>query len=107
MTLEEQIIDSLTLEDLDGHSDLKFIAETCGLELAKVIRRELGGMAFSIPSVRSQYFRPALKRYLLNNCKNLSTKTISQNLRIHSRTVDNIMREIRKEQADENQLSLY
>ncbi len=84
----EDIIEMLEEQDLPEH--FQIVAEVCGIETARILIKELGGITVSIPMVTS--LRSLLERYIKDNVKELPIKKIARELGMNERAVSNILR---------------
>ena len=84
----EDIIELLEEQDLPEH--FQIVAETCGIETARILIKELGGITVSIPMVNS--LRYLIERYIKENIKEIPIKKIARELGMNERAVANIMR---------------
>ncbi|GAB1372797.1 MAG: hypothetical protein KIT33_07875 [Candidatus Kapabacteria bacterium] len=84
----EDIIELLEEQDLPEH--FQIVAETCGIETARILIKELGGITVSIPMVNS--LRSLIERYIKENIKEIPIKKIARELGMNERAVANIMR---------------
>jgi len=91
----EDIIEMLEEQDLPEH--FQIVAETCGIETARLLIKELGGITVSIPMMTS--LRSLLERYIKENVKEIPIKKIARELGMNERAVANILRK-RNSRAD-------
>lgn len=68
-------------------------AETCGIETARILIKELGGITVSIPMVNS--LRSLIERYIKENIKEIPIKKIARELGMNERAVGNILKKIK------------
>jgi len=87
----EDIIEMLEEQDLPEH--FQIVAETCGIETARLLIKELGGITVSIPMVNS--LRTLVERYIADNAKEIPIKKIARALGMNERAVANILKKIR------------
>lgn len=87
----EDIIQMLEEKDLPEH--FQIVAETCGIETARLLIKELGGLSLSIPMATS--LRSLLERYIKENAKEIPIKKIARELGMNERAVNNIIRRIK------------
>jgi hypothetical protein len=86
----EDIIELLEEQDLPEH--FQIVAETCGIETARILIKELGGITVSIPMVNS--LRSLIERYIKENIKEIPIKKIARELGMNERAVGNIIKKI-------------
>lgn len=86
-----EIIQMLEEQDLPEH--FQIVAETCGIETARLLNKELGGISVSIPMVTS--LRSLLERYIKENAKEIPIKKIARELGMNERAVTNIIRKLK------------
>lgn len=86
----ENIIELLEEQDLPEH--FRIVAETCGIETAKILIRELGGINIYIPKFTS--LRSLVERYIKVNAEKISIKKIAQELNMSERAVKRILRRL-------------
>ncbi len=84
----EDIIEMLEEQDLPEH--FQIVSEVCGIETARLLIKELGGITVSIPMMTS--LRSLLERYIKEHGKDISVKKIARELGMNERAVANIMR---------------
>ena len=89
----KEIIEMLEEQDLPEH--FQIVAETCGIETARLLIKELGGITLSVPMVNS--LRTLIERYVSENSKEIPVKKIARELGMNERAVTNIIRRIDKE----------
>ena len=87
----EDIIELLEEHDLPEH--FQIVAETCGIETARILIKELGGITVSIPMINS--LKSLILRYVSENAKEISTKKIARDLGMNERAVANILKKMR------------
>ena len=88
----EDIIELLEEQDLPEH--FQIVALTCGIETARILIKELGGITVSIPMVNS--LRSLIERYIKENIKEIPIKKIARELGMNDRAVGNILRRLEK-----------
>lgn len=86
----EDIIEMLEEQDLPEH--FQIVAEVCGIETARLLIKELGGISLSIPMVNS--LRTLIERYVSENAKDIPIKKIARELGMNERAIANILRKI-------------
>ena len=86
----EEIIQMLEEKDLPEH--FQIVAEVCGIETARLLIKELGGITLSIPMVNS--LRTLIERYVSENAKAIPIKKIARELGMNERAVTNILKKI-------------
>ncbi len=86
----DKIINLLEEQDLPEH--FQIVSETCGIETARTLIRELGGITVSIPMFTS--LRSLVERYIKANAKEIPIKKIARELGMNERVVGKIMREM-------------
>jgi len=91
----EDIIEMLEEQDLPEH--FQIVSEVCGIETARLLIKELGGITLSIPMVNS--LRTLIERYVSENAKEIPIKKIARELGMNERAVANILRK-RNSRAD-------
>lgn len=84
----EDIIQMLEEQDLPEH--FQIVAEVCGIETARLLIKELGGITLSIPMVNS--LRTLIERYVSENAKEIPIKKIARELGMNERAVAKIVR---------------
>lgn len=84
----EDIIQMLEEQDLPEH--FQIVAEVCGIETARLLIKELGGITLSIPMVNS--LRTLIERYVSENAKVIPIKKIARELGMNERAVAKIVR---------------
>lgn len=87
----DEIIQMLEVQDLPEH--FRIVAEACGIETARILIKELGGISISIPKVSS--LRSLIMRYVIKNAS-ISVKQLAKNLDMNERVVANILKQISK-----------
>jgi hypothetical protein len=86
----EKIINMLEEQDLPEH--FQIVSEVCGLETAKILIKELGGITVSIPMFTS--LRSLVERFIKENSKDIPIKKIARELGMNERVVGKIFREM-------------
>jgi len=86
----EDIIEMLEEQDLPEH--FQIVSEVCGIETARLLIKELGGITVSIPMMTS--LRSLLERYIKENVKDIPIKRIARELGMNERAVANLVRKI-------------
>ena len=86
----EDIIEMLEEQDLPEH--FQIVAETCGIETARLLIKELGGITLNIPMVNSLH--TLIKRYIKKNAKEISIKKIARELGMNEKSVGNILKKL-------------
>ena len=84
----DDVINMLEEKDLPEH--FQIVAETCGIETARLLIKELGGITVSIPMLTS--LRLLLERYIKSNVNDIPVKKIAWELGMNERAVANMMR---------------
>ncbi|MBM2814404.1 MAG: Mor protein [Ignavibacteria bacterium] len=87
----EDIIEMLEEQDLPEH--FQIVAEVCGIETARLLIKELGGITVSIPMVNS--LRSLIERYIADNAKEIPIKKIARELGMNERAVARIIKSLR------------
>lgn len=87
----DEIIQMLEVQDLPEH--FQIVAETCGIETARILIKELGGISISIPKISS--LRSLIMRYVMKNAS-ISVKQLAKDLDMNERVVANILKQISK-----------
>jgi len=82
------------LEEKDLPEHFQIVAETCGIETARVLIKELGGITVSIPMITS--LRSVLERYILENVEEIPIKKIARDLGMNERAIGNILKKIKE-----------
>ena len=88
----EDIIKMLEEKDLPEH--FQIVAEVCGIETARLLIKELGGISLSIPMVNS--LRSLIERFISENSSVISIKKIARELGMNERAVAKIFKSIKK-----------
>lgn len=88
----EDIIEMLEEKDLPEH--FQIVAEVCGIETARLLIKELGGISLSIPMVNS--LRSLIERFISENSSVISIKKIARELGMNERAVAKIFKSIKK-----------
>lgn len=88
----EDIIEMLEEQDLPEH--FQIVAEVCGIETARLLIKELGGITVSIPMVNS--LRSLIERYISESSKDIPIKKIARALGMNERAVSKIFKAINK-----------
>jgi len=88
----EDIIKMLEEKDLPEH--FQIVAEVCGIETARLLIKELGGISLSIPMVNS--LRSLIERFISKNSSVISIKKIARELGMNERAVAKIFKSIKK-----------
>jgi len=88
----EDIIKMLEEKDLPEH--FQIVAEVCGIEMARLLIKELGGISLSIPMVNS--LRSLIERFISKNSSVISIKKIARELGMNERAVAKIFKSIKK-----------
>lgn len=88
----EEIIEMLEENDLPEH--FQIVAETCGIETARLLIKELGGITVSIPMVTS--LRSLLERYIRENVNEIPIKRIARELGMSERAITNILKKLKE-----------
>ena len=88
----EDIIKMLEEKDLPEH--FQIVAEVCGIETARLLIKELGGITLSIPMINS--LRSLIERYVSENAKEIPIKKIARELGMNERAVAKIFKTIKK-----------
>lgn len=78
------------LEEQDLPEHFQIVAEVCGIETARLLIKELGGITLSIPMVNS--LRTLIERYVSENAKVIPIKKIARELGMNERAVAKIVR---------------
>jgi len=86
----QDIIELLEKQDLPEH--FQIVVETCGIEIAKILIKELGGITINIPMLNS--LRSLIERYIKVNANEMSIKKIARELNMNERVVINIAKRI-------------
>lgn len=86
------IIEMLEEQDLPEH--FQIVAEVCGLDMARILIKELGGITLSIPMVNS--LRSLIERFITENSSVISIKKIARELGMNERAVAKIFKSIKK-----------
>ena len=86
----EDIIEMLEEKDLPEH--FQIVAEVCGIETARLLIKELGGITLSIPMVNS--LRTLIERYVSENAKEIPIKKIARELGMNERAVAKIIKKV-------------
>ena len=81
----EDIIEMLEEHDLPEH--FQIVAETCGIKIAKILIKELSGIAVPIPMVTS--LRSLLERYIKENVNEIPINKIARELGMNERAIAN------------------
>jgi hypothetical protein len=87
----DKVINMLEENDLPEH--FQIVAETCGIETARVLIKELGGITVSVPMVTS--LRSLVERYIQENVEEIPIKKIARELGMNERAIANILRKIK------------
>ena len=88
----DDVINILEEKDLPEH--FQIVAETCGIETARILIKELGGITVSIPMLTS--LRPLLERYIRDNVNDIPIKKIAWELGMNERAVKNIFNKLER-----------
>ena len=88
----EDIIEMLEEQDLPEH--FQIVAETCGIETARLLIKELGGITLSVPMVNS--LRSLIERYVSENAKEIPIKKIAREIGMNERAVTKIFKSIKR-----------
>lgn len=88
----DEIIELLEENDLPEH--FQIVAETCGIETARILIKELGGITVSIPMVTS--LRSLLERYIRENVNEIPIKRIARELGMSERAITNILKKLKE-----------
>jgi len=91
------IVNSLTIDDLDG--DSKLLAEIIGIEPLKELIMYAGGDSYYIPSIK-KYSKVLLKRYLTSISTDINAVNKSKLIReygICRKSVEQVITEIRND----------
>ncbi len=88
----EEIIEMLEENDLPEH--FQIVAETCGIETARILIKELGGISLSIPMVNS--LRSLIERFISENAKDIPIKKIARDLGMNERVIVKIFKGLGK-----------
>lgn len=88
----EEIIEMLEEQDLPEH--FQIVAEVCGIETARILIKELGGISLSIPMVNS--LRTLIERFIAENSRIISIKKIARELGMNERAVAKIFKSLKK-----------
>lgn len=86
----KDIIGMLEEQDLPEH--FQIVSETCGIDTARLLIKELGGITVSIPKINS--LRSLIERYIKENIKEIPIKKIARELGMNERAVGNILKKI-------------
>ena len=86
------VINSIGINDLPEHFSI--VAETCGIETARLLIKELGGLTVSIPKKTS--LRKLIERLIHENYDEYSIQNIARELGMSDRAIGNKMRKIKK-----------
>jgi hypothetical protein len=76
MGIKQEFIEKIQYEDLT--EDFKLVADTCGIETARTLIIELGGIRLDIPTAKS--LRESIKRYINNRSESVPIKKIALEL---------------------------
>jgi hypothetical protein len=87
---EDDIFSMMKAQDLPEH--FRIVSETCGIETARTLVRELGGITISIPKLTS--LKPLLARYIKGNMDEVSIKKIARDLGMNERAIANTVKRI-------------
>lgn len=71
---------------------LQIVAETCGIETARILSNELGGITVNIPMVN--FLRSLIERYIKENIKEIPINKIASELGMNEKAVYRIMKKI-------------
>lgn len=82
ITMRNSLSDYLQPDDLDD--DMKFVAELCGFETAKILLEKVGGITLIIPKITS--IQKVVNRYIKDN-KQKGAKRVALELNLNERTV--------------------
>jgi len=91
--MHTKLIEILKPEDLQD--DMKFVAEVCGFDIAKILVEKLGGVTISIPKLVSMPV--LLNRYIRMNRIKKSAKVIALELNMNERTIMSKMNSLEPE----------
>ena len=88
----EEVFDLIREKDLPEH--FQIVAETCGIETARILIKELGGLTLTVPMVTS--LRTLIERYIQKNVEDIPIKRIARELGMNERAVTNIFKKINR-----------
>jgi hypothetical protein len=83
---------NLVEKDLREH--FQIVSEVCGIETARLLIKELGGITVSIPMMTS--LRSLFERYIKENVKYIPIKKIARELGMNERAVGKIIKRNKK-----------
>ncbi len=82
------IYDKITENDLT--EDFKFLAEICGMDVVKILLRNLGGLNFYVPRITK--LKPFIMRYIREN-QGKSMKRIALELSVSEEYLRKMLKE--------------
>lgn len=83
--LEDEFLNEINESDLP--ENFLLIAQSVGIETARKLIRDWGGIKINIPSPRSKSLRPALCRFIEKSKKIHSVSTIARSLNLSETTI--------------------
>lgn len=85
--IAEELLNELTEDDLPEH--YRIVAETCGMDVAKTLIKELGGLQILIPNPRKM---TCVKRFVVKNKDRYTVQTMARGIGISERAIYNIIK---------------
>ena len=86
MSIKKGLLEEIRYEDLP--EEFKLVADSCGMEVAKTLINELGGIRISIPMAKS--IRTAVKRLVLARSGTVPLKKIAIELGCSESTLEKL-----------------
>lgn len=90
--MNDKVIQILEIQDLPEH--FQIVAEACGIETARILIKELGGISLNIPKISS--LRSLVERYLVENIAKEPIKKIARDLGMNERAIARILKQVSK-----------
>ncbi len=81
------------LEDNNFSVHFQIVVETCGIETARILNKELGRITVSIPILMS--LRSLFERYIQEKVDEIPIKRIARELGMSERAISNILKKIK------------
>lgn len=86
--MNEEVVKYIEFDDLPP--DMQEVAEVLGIEAARTLISECGGMRLQIPMPKS--VKPAIKKYVTVHIKKLTVRQIARRLNFTERYVSSIVK---------------
>ena len=79
------------IEESDLPENFRIVADSCGMDVARALIKDWGGIKVTIPSPRSKSLRPALYRFVQKNKSKHSVATLARSLNLCESTIRGLM----------------